>query len=84
MGAKVVMLVRNEEKGAEVAKEIKERTGNGESECIKCDLASLDSVRRAAQEFESRYQRLDVLINNAGLVLGKRQVTVDGFEQTSR
>ena len=82
MGAKVVMLVRNEEKGAELVKEIKERTANGESECIKCDLASLDSVRRAAQEFKSRHQRLDVLINNAGLVLGKRQVTVDGFEQT--
>jgi retinol dehydrogenase 14 len=82
MGAKMIMLVRNEGKGAAMVREIKERTGNGESLFIKCDLASLDSVRRAAQEFESGHERLDVLIDNAGLVLGKRQVTVDGFEKT--
>jgi NAD(P)-dependent dehydrogenase (short-subunit alcohol dehydrogenase family) len=82
MGAKVTMLVRNEEKGAAVVREIKERTGNAESLCIKCDLASFESVRRAAEEFKAGQQHLDVLIDNAGLVLGKRRVTVDGYEQT--
>jgi NAD(P)-dependent dehydrogenase (short-subunit alcohol dehydrogenase family) len=82
MGAKVVVLARSEEKGAEMVKEIREGTGNSESDIIGCDLASFDSVRRAATEFRSRYQRLDVLIDNAGLIIGKREVTVDGFEQT--
>jgi NAD(P)-dependent dehydrogenase (short-subunit alcohol dehydrogenase family) len=65
-----------------MVKEIREGTGNSESDIIGCDLASFDSVRRAATEFRSRYQRLDVLIDNAGLIIGKREVTVDGFEQT--
>jgi NAD(P)-dependent dehydrogenase (short-subunit alcohol dehydrogenase family) len=82
MGANVIMLVRNEEKGAAMVREIQERTGNSESLCINCDLTSLESVRRAAYGFESEHQRLDVLIDNAGLVLGKRRVTVDGYEQT--
>lgn len=82
MGAELVMLVRNESKGAAMVREIRERTGNAESVCINCDLASLGSVREAAQEFKSKFDRLDVLIDNAGLVIGKRRVTVDGYEQT--
>jgi NAD(P)-dependent dehydrogenase (short-subunit alcohol dehydrogenase family) len=82
MGAKVVILARNDEKAREVVKEIKDRTGNGETEFIRCDLASLDSVRKAAEEFRSKFRRLDVLIDNAGMVLGKRRITVDGFEYT--
>jgi retinol dehydrogenase 14 len=82
LGAQVVMLVRNEEKGAAMVREIKKRTGNDQSSIILCDLASFSSVRRAAQEFRSKNQRLDVLIDNAGLIIGKRRVTVDGLEQT--
>ena len=82
MGAKVVILARDAGKAASTIKEIMERTGNTETDFIKCDLASLDSVRNATEVFKSGYQRLDVLIDNAGLVLGRRKVTVDGFEYT--
>jgi len=82
MGAKVVIMARNAEKAAATIDQIEERTGNAETGFIKCDLASLDSVRNAADVFRSGYKRLDVLIDNAGGVLGKRMVTVDGFEQT--
>ncbi|HEY3420935.1 MAG TPA: SDR family oxidoreductase [Methanomassiliicoccales archaeon] len=82
MGAKVVILARNAEKAAATIENIKRRTGNMETDFIKCDLASLDSVRKAADVFRTGYQRLDVLIDNAGLVSGKRKVTIDGFEYT--
>ena len=82
MGAHLVMFARNEEKAAAVIKKIRESPGKGEADFIKCDLSSLDSVRKAADEFKARYPRLDVLINNAGLVSGKRMITVDGFEYT--
>ena len=81
MGATVVIFARNQEKATAVIKEIKAQ-GNESADFIKCDLDSLDSVRKAANEFKTRYQRLDVLINNAGLISGKRKVTVDGYEHT--
>jgi NAD(P)-dependent dehydrogenase (short-subunit alcohol dehydrogenase family) len=82
MGASVVIFARNGEKAALVMDEIKERARNEDMNFINCDLASLDSVRKAVGDFKSRYQRLDVLIDNAGLISGKRKVTVDGFEYT--
>jgi len=82
MGAKVVILARNGDKASATIDQIKERTGNTETEFIKCDLTSLDSVRKAADVFKNGHSKLDVLINNAGGVFGKRKVTVDGFEQT--
>jgi NAD(P)-dependent dehydrogenase (short-subunit alcohol dehydrogenase family) len=82
MGAKVIISARNAEKAAATITEINRRTGNTETDFIQCDLASLDSVRKAADVFKTGYQRLDVLIDNAGLISGKRSVTVDGFEYT--
>jgi NAD(P)-dependent dehydrogenase (short-subunit alcohol dehydrogenase family) len=82
MGARLVILARNEEKTRTVMDEIRSKTGNEELDHIRCDLASLEDVRRAADTFRSRYSRLDVLIDNAGLVNGRRIVTVDGYEHT--
>lgn len=82
MGATVVIIGRDQEKGKRVMEEIALATGNQTLDFIKCDLASLDEVKKAACEFRSRYQRLDVLIDNAGGVNGKRKVTTDGYEYT--
>jgi NAD(P)-dependent dehydrogenase (short-subunit alcohol dehydrogenase family) len=47
-----------------------------------CDLSSMDSIRRFAKEFKKKYNRLDVLVNNAGALFDKREVTPEGFERT--
>ncbi|HXZ23507.1 MAG TPA: SDR family oxidoreductase, partial [Methanomassiliicoccales archaeon] len=81
-GASLVLLVRSLEKGRATVSEISSKTGNKSFELLHCDLASLDSVRAAAMEFASKHQKLDVLIANAGVIRGKRQLTADGFEYT--
>ena len=62
--------------------EIKQRSGNDAVDVMTLDLASLASVREFAAAFLDRYDRLDVLIDNAGLVLASRRVTEDGNEMT--
>jgi NAD(P)-dependent dehydrogenase (short-subunit alcohol dehydrogenase family) len=81
MNATVVMAVRNQEKGEIAKKEISEKTENRMTDLMICDLASLTSIRNFAKEFAAKYDRLDVLINNAGVVMNNRQTTVDGFER---
>src|SRR5581483_8657955 len=66
MGATVVMICRNREKGEAVQAEIKEASGNDQVDLIVADLSSLAEVRRAAYEFKQNYTQLHVLINNAG------------------
>ncbi len=78
----VVLVARNLEKGERVKKEIIEKTGNQDIDLLNCDLSSLASVKKLAESFNSKYKQLDVLINNAGIMLMKRFTTVDGFEKT--
>jgi NAD(P)-dependent dehydrogenase (short-subunit alcohol dehydrogenase family) len=82
MDATVVMAVRNRERGEKARIEIIEETGNKATDLMMCDVSSADSIRLFANEFKDKYDKLDVLINNAGAVFGKRQTTPDGFEQT--
>jgi retinol dehydrogenase-14 len=85
MGAKkVVMVSRDRTKGESARAEILEKSGrkNEEIELMICDLSSLKSVRGFAAEYKRMHDRLDVLINNAGLILAKRTVTEEGFETT--
>jgi NAD(P)-dependent dehydrogenase (short-subunit alcohol dehydrogenase family) len=82
MGAVVVMAVRNRERGERARSEIIEETGNQATDLMICDVSSSESIRRFAREFKEKYHRLDVLINNAGAVFSKRQVTPDGVEMT--
>lgn len=82
LGAHVVMAARNQEKGLAAVAEVKRSTGNDAVELAVFDLASLSSVRKGAAELLERCGRIDVLVNNAGLVLGSRQTTRDGFEAT--
>lgn len=82
-GAHVVLLARNEAKAAQVQEEIKRISGNDKVDVLLADLSSLKQVRQVAATFNSRYPRLDVLVNNAGLLMGsERQVSEDGYEQT--
>jgi len=82
MGAHVVMVVRNQERGEKARLEIVKQTGNNSIDLMICDLSSMDSIRRFAQEFKRKYDRLDVLLNNAGAMFNKREVTPEGFERT--
>jgi NAD(P)-dependent dehydrogenase (short-subunit alcohol dehydrogenase family) len=81
MGAHVVMVVRNQERGEKARLEIVKQTGNN-IDLMICDLSSMDSIRRFAEEFKKKYDRLDVLVNNAGALFDKREVTSEGFERT--
>jgi NAD(P)-dependent dehydrogenase (short-subunit alcohol dehydrogenase family) len=81
-GAHVVITSRDEARGEAAANEIRGRSRAGAVEVMSLDLASLASIREFAAELGRRHDRLDVLINNAGVVLRSRQVTDDGFERT--
>jgi len=82
LGATVVMLCRDQPRGESAQQDIKQQSRNDRVELMLCDLASQNSIRKFAEEFKSRYQRLDVLVNNAGVVLRKRSLTEDGLEST--
>ena len=83
MGARVLVTARNADKGrAAVAAITQQLHGEGQVQLVVFDLADLSSVRRGAAEILEQAPRLDVLVNNAGLVLSERAETVDGFEAT--
>ena len=79
-GARVVLAVRDAEKGASAAREITAAVPAAELEVGSLDLGSLASVRGFAQWFEREHEGLDLLINNAGVMAPPRRVTADGFE----
>jgi len=79
-GATVVFTARSNEKGEEVKREIIAETGNVHVEYLTCDLASFSSIRACVEEFKKRHGRLDVLINNAGVLPQERQESKDGIE----
>ena len=81
-GARVVITSRNEERGRAARDEIVERSGNADVDVMPLDLASFRSIRSFANDFLTRHDRLDVLVNNAGLILRRRTETDDGFEAT--
>jgi NAD(P)-dependent dehydrogenase (short-subunit alcohol dehydrogenase family) len=81
-GATTVLACRNAEKAAAAATEVKERAGTDDVHVVSLDLADLASVRDAAADILSRWDRLDVLINNAGGTWSERLLTKQGFEQT--
>ncbi|MFP5305026.1 MAG: oxidoreductase, partial [Gammaproteobacteria bacterium] len=79
-GATVIMACRNPEKAAAAAAELRRRVPSAQPEPMALDLADLASVRSFAAELSARYDRLDVLINNAGVMAIPLQRTRDGFE----
>jgi retinol dehydrogenase 12 len=81
-GATVVVVGRNRQRCEKTVEAIRHETGNPLVEFLVADLSVQSDVRRLAEEFQSRYQRLDVLVNNAGAMFTKRRQTVDGLEMT--
>jgi NAD(P)-dependent dehydrogenase (short-subunit alcohol dehydrogenase family) len=81
-GARVIGISRDPDKCARVAGELRRKTGNGEIGFFCADLSSLEDTRRVAEELLARFPRIDVLINNAGGIFVRRQLTVDGLERT--
>uniref|UniRef100_A0A3P9JF09 Si:dkey-23o4.6 n=1 Tax=Oryzias latipes TaxID=8090 RepID=A0A3P9JF09_ORYLA len=79
-GARVVMACRDLSRAVQAAEEIRKSTGNGNVVVRHLDLASLYSVRTFAQEFLDTEDRLDILINNAGVMMCPKRLTEDGFE----
>jgi len=81
LGAHVTITSRTTSTAETVATELSEETGT-DVQPETLDLSSLDAVRAFADRYTTRHDRLDVLINNAGTMAGKRQTTPDGFERT--
>lgn len=80
LGATVVILGRNPEKSAATIAQVNRACDNPNTDCLLADLSSQAAIRQMAQQFKEHYQRLDVLINNAGAVFMQRQESVDGIE----
>jgi len=82
MGASVIMVCRNRERGERAIADVQTKSGSRSVELILADLASLGSVRACAQEYQETHESLHLLLNNAGLVRLRRSLTADGFETT--
>jgi retinol dehydrogenase 14 len=82
MGASVVMVGRDRGRGEAAMAEIREKTTNASVDLMLADLSSQEEICRLADEFKEAYPRLDVLINNAGVIRSKRIMTADGIETT--
>src|SRR5215217_6494202 len=82
LGARVVVVGRDRSKGEIATAEIRARTGNEAIELMVADLSSQAEIHRLAREFEAHYERLDVLVNNAGAMYARRWETADGIEAT--
>ena len=82
LGAKVIIVGRNPEKSAIVLAELRSISGNKNIDLLMADLAVMQEVRDLAEQVISRYDRLDVLLNNAGGYFTKHKITSDGLEMT--
>lgn len=78
--AQVILAVRNISKGEQSITEIKREFPNANLDVIQLELDSLKSIHAFATNVKSSYNRLDVLINNAGVMLSPYSTTIDGFE----
>lgn len=79
-GAHVILAVRNLNKGEKAVASILSENNNAKVEVLTLDLADLDSVHAFVKEYEAHYDSLDILINNAGVMVPPYQKTKDGFE----
>jgi NAD(P)-dependent dehydrogenase (short-subunit alcohol dehydrogenase family) len=76
----VILACRNLEKAEAARSRILREYPNGQVNCMKLDVSSLREVRAFATRFQSQYEQLDLLINNAGIMMSPYRVTEDGFE----
>ena len=83
-GARVIVTGRNAERGTTAVARIREEAGSETVELAIGDLSSIAGVDALADELSSRLDRIDVLVNNAGLLATERGVSADGFELALR
>ncbi len=82
MGTAVMIHGRSFKRCKNAADEIKKSTGNNKIEYYVADFSSLEQVRSLVEEIRKNHKCLDVLINNAGVIVPRRELTEDGFEMT--
>lgn len=82
LGYNIIVHGRNETRVNKTLDELGRINGKLKLDGFVCDLSSLANVRNLATELKSKYDRIDILINNAGVYMKKRQLSVDGFEIT--
>ncbi len=82
MGARVIMVARSRERGEAALADIKAASGSSAVDLLLADLSSQTAIRQLAADFKAKYDRLDVLINNAGALFLQRKLSVDGIEMT--
>lgn len=81
-GATVIVVSRNQTKLENTVNKIKSATSNDNVSWMQADLSSMASIRDLAAQFHEQYDRLDVLVNNAGAYFNDRKLSVDGYEMT--
>jgi NAD(P)-dependent dehydrogenase (short-subunit alcohol dehydrogenase family) len=81
-GATVVLVCRDKARGEAVAEEVRAQRGGGAVELLLADLSSQDDIRKLAAAFKAKHDRLHVLVNNAGAIFMRRELTKDGLEAT--
>src|SRR4051812_40225448 len=82
LGPTLVLVARDARRGAALVEELKAKSGNSNIELLVGDLSIQADIRRVAAEFLARHQRLHVLLNNAGAIFTKRELSADGYEMT--
>lgn len=80
LGAKVIMVCRDKQRGIEALEEVKEKSNNPSVELMFCDLGSIKEIKELTKEFKRKFEKLDILINNAGVILPGKHRTKDGLE----
>lgn len=81
-GGRVVLVCRDQNRGEAALENVRRATGNESLELMMADLSSLQSVRALVSDFLANHEDLHLLVNNAGVIVGKRTTTVDGLETT--
>jgi NAD(P)-dependent dehydrogenase (short-subunit alcohol dehydrogenase family) len=81
-GADLTLVARNQERAAEAVRRISAVSTGSTPDVLLADLASQSSIRRLAGELLARYPRIHVLVNNAGAIYARREMTADGIERT--
>lgn len=82
MDARVIIHSRNENKAQQAIETIKQKTGSSNIEYVVGDLASFDQIRTMSEDIHQRFEKIDVLINNAGVFKNERELSKDGYEMT--
>ena len=82
LGARVIMVSRDPLRGKAALEYVIGNSGNRAVELMLADLSSQDKIRELATDYRSRHDRLHVLVNSAGIIMGKRELSVDGIEMT--